>query len=193
MRVLVVHAHPDPESFGAALNRAVVESLAAGGHDVDLCDLHAEDFQPILTRAERVGYHDLANNTTPVRTYVDRLRGAEGLVFVHPVWNYGPPAILKGWLDRVLLPGVSFGMVDGQVRGILTNIRKAAIVTTYGGTRWRAFAMGDPPRKYFTRVMPAITRNPRPVTYLAHYDMNRSTPETRAAFVSKVRDTMRRF
>ena len=49
-----------------------------------------------------------------MRTYVERLRGAEALVLVFPVWNYGYPAILKGFFDRVFLPGVSFRLVDGE-------------------------------------------------------------------------------
>jgi NAD(P)H dehydrogenase (quinone) len=58
---------------------------------------------------------------------------------VFPVWNFGYPAILKGFLDRVFLPGVSFRLVDGKVKPNLTHIRKLAAVTTYGGTRLRAF------------------------------------------------------
>jgi putative NADPH-quinone reductase len=187
MRVLVLYAHPDPDSFGAALHRAVVEELRAAGHEVDDCDLYAEDFQPVLTRAERVGYHDLAHNRAPVSRYVDRLLSAEALVVVTPVWNFGWPAILKGFFDRVFLPGVSFRLVDGKVGGALTNIRRLTVVTSYGGTRWRAFMAGDPPRRIATRVLAAVTGLGATVSYLAHYDMNRSTDATRRAFLARVR------
>jgi putative NADPH-quinone reductase len=187
MRVLVLYAHPNPESFGAALHEATVESLRKAGHAVDDCDLNAEGFQPVLTRQERVAYHDIPMNTDPVAGYVERLRRAEALVIVTPVWNFGWPAILKGFFDRVFLPGVSFALKDGKVRGVLTNIRRIAVVTTYGGTRWRAFLVGDPPRKIATRVLRAVTDFKTPIAYLAHYDMNRSTPETRGAFLAKVR------
>ncbi|MEI8146698.1 MAG: NAD(P)H-dependent oxidoreductase, partial [Alphaproteobacteria bacterium] len=66
MRVLVVFCHPNPESYCAALHAEVVTSLKAGGHEVDDCDLYAEGFEPVMSRAERVGYHDLASNTLPV-------------------------------------------------------------------------------------------------------------------------------
>lgn len=187
MRVLVLYAHPNPESFGAALHAAAVESLRKAGHDVDDCDLNAEGFPPVLTREERVAYHDIPTNTDPVAGYVERLRRAEALVIVTPVWNFGWPAILKGFFDRVFLPGVSFALKDGKVRGVLTNIRRITVVTTYGGTRWRAFLVGDPPRKIATRVLRAVTDFKAPIAYLAHYDMNRSTPETRSAFLAKVR------
>ena len=112
MRVLVLYAHPDPESFAAALHRTIVETLAAAGHEVDDCDLYAEGFNPVLSREERVGYHDLAHNQMPVSAYVARLQKAEALVLSYPVWNFGFPAILKGFFDRVFLPGVSFKLVD---------------------------------------------------------------------------------
>jgi putative NADPH-quinone reductase len=190
MRVLVLHAHPNPESYGTALFAAVVESLRDAGHTVDACDLYAEDFQPVLTRAERVGYHDLATNREPVAEYVARVQAAEALVIVSPVWNFGFPAMLKGFFDRVFLPGVSFGIVDGRVRGTLHNIRTLAAVMTYGGDRMRAFLVGDPPRKVVTRVIRAVVHPTARTHYLAHYDMNRSTDATRAAFLEKVRARM---
>ncbi len=184
-RALVLFAHPCPESFGAALHTKVVETLSDRGWDVDDCDLNAEGFQPVLTEEERRNYHDEPANIEPVRDYVERLRAAEALILSFPVWNFGYPAILKGWLDRVLLPGVSFKLVDGKVAPNLTHIRKLAAVTTYGGTRWRAFGAGDPPRKHFTRALWHVTR-PEKMKYLALYDMNRATDAQRAAFLEKV-------
>lgn len=191
MRVLVLYAHPDPESFGAALHACVVKSLAEAGHEVDDCDLYAEGFDPVLSRAERVGYHELASNTDPVAGYVARVRAAEALVLCFPVWNFGYPAILKGFFDRVFLPGVSFKMADGIVRPNLWNIRKLAAVTTYGGTRWRALLMGDPPRRLVKRAVRAVCHPMARPLYLAHYDMNRATAENRAAFLTAVEKKMR--
>ena len=185
MKALVLFAHPCPESLGAALHGRIVETLTKRGWDVDDCDLNAEGFQPVLTEAERRAYHDEPDNIEPVRPYVDRLMAAEALIFSFPVWNFGYPAILKGFLDRVFLPGVSFKLVDGKVQPNLTHIKKLAAVTTYGGTRWRAFAAGDPPRKHFTRAVWHVTR-PEKMRYLALYDMNRATDAQRAAFLDRV-------
>ncbi|WP_181704668.1 NAD(P)H-dependent oxidoreductase [Chthonobacter rhizosphaerae] len=192
MRVLVIHAHPVETSYNAALHAAVVKSLALAGHQVDDLNLYAETFDPVLSREERIGYHDIPSNRAGVGPYVDRLLAAEALVLVYPVWNYGLPAILKGFVDRVFLPGVSFVMRDGKVAPTLTNIRKLAVVTTYGGTRWRAILAGDPPRKIAERVF-RVTMGFPALTYLAHYDMNRSTDASRAAFLAKVRRSMERF
>lgn len=184
-RALVLFAHPCPESFGAALHTRIVDTLTARGWDVDDCDLNAEGFQPVLTEEERRAYHDEPENIEPVRPYVERLLAAEALVFSFPVWNFGYPAILKGFLDRVFLPGVSFRLEDGKVKPNLTHVKKLAAVTTYGGTRVRAFMAGDPPRKHFTRAVWHVTR-PEKMRYLALYDMNRATDTDRSSFLDRV-------
>jgi putative NADPH-quinone reductase len=192
MRVLVVHAHPVPESFNAALRRAAVEGLVAAGHAVDDFDLYAEGFDPVLSAAERRGYHDVPDNRAAVADHVERLRAAEALVLVYPVWNFGFPAILKGWFDRVFLPGVSFDIVDGKVRPALTNVRRLAAITTYGGPRLRAMLVGDPPRRLVTRVLRGTMGFP-PTSYLALYDMNRASDADRAAFLGRAGRAMAGF
>lgn len=191
-RALVLFAHPCPESFNAAVHKVVVDTLGARGWEVDDCDLNAEGFDPVLSEAERRGYHDEPENIAPVQPYVDRLMEAQALVMVFPVWNFGYPAILKGFLDRVFLPGVSFRLVDGKVRPNLQHIRKLAALTSYGGTRSRAFLAGDPPRKSVKRAVWNVCR-PDKLRYLALYDMNRASDARRAAHLARVRKEMERF
>lgn len=193
MRVLVLYAHPVETSYGAALHAAVLEGLAAGGHVVDDCDLYAEGFEPVLSRAERLLYHTVPDNRSGVADYVRRLTAAEAVVLVHPVWNFGYPAILKGFVDRVFLPGVSFDIENGRVKPALHNVRALMAVATYGADRVRAFLAGDPPRKLATRMLRATIRPGARVRYLAHYDMNRSGPESRARFLEKVRAAAERL
>ena len=193
MRVLVYYAHPVETSFVAALHATAIESLRAGGHKVDDCDLNAEGFDPVLSRTERLGYHDTASNRTPVASHVERLLQAEALVLVYPVWNFGFPAILKGVLDRVFLPGVSFHLGGGSYQPGLRHIRRLTAVCTYGGHRWRAMAMGDPPRKCVKRMLRYLISPQGSCDYLAHYDMNNTTPEKRSAFLGKVRGHFQRW
>ncbi|MEP3279313.1 MAG: NAD(P)H-dependent oxidoreductase [Stappiaceae bacterium] len=193
MRVLVIFAHPVESSFQAALHLKVVETLIRAGHKVDDLDLYAEDFDPLLSSEERSNYHNLEADRSAVRPYIDRLTAAEALVLIYPVWNYGFPAILKGFFDRVFLPGVSFEMQDGKVSPSLQNISKLVAVTTYGGTWWRAFLAGDPPRKLIMRFLRAITRPGQGCLYLAHYDMNRSTTRSRETFLDQVAKEMEQF
>jgi putative NADPH-quinone reductase len=116
-------------------------------------------------------------------------------VLSFPVWNFGYPAILKGFFDRVFVPGVSFELTpDGRVKPKLTNIKKIAAVCTYGGTRLRALLVGDPPRKAVKRVFRAQTGSFKtPVKYLAYYDMNRATETSCAEFLRYVKDEMAAF
>lgn len=193
MRVLVLHSHPVAESYGRALYHLTVESLAKAGHEVDGCNLYDERFDPILSAHDRQIYHDYPENTRAVSSYVERLNAAEGLVIVTPVWNFGFPAMLKGYFDRVWLPGVSFALEDGKLTPTLRHIRKLAAVLTYGATPMRAFLAGNPPKKTIKRVIRAQIKIGAPVKFMAHYDMNNCTEETRAAFMNKVRREMERF
>jgi putative NADPH-quinone reductase len=186
MKILVLYAHPVETSFNAALHRTIVERLIASGHVVDDLDLYAEDFDPRLTRTERLAYHDPRGRHDAVDPYVRRLLDAEALVLSFPVWNYGFPAILKGFFDRVFLPGVSFRMVDGKATPSLHNIRKVAAVTTYGGSWFRAALMGNPPKKLIHRMLRLTVKPGAPVSYLAHYSMNLSTQESREKFMARV-------
>lgn len=112
---------------------------------------------------------------------------------VFPVWNFGYPAILKGFIDRVFLPGVSFVLTDGKVQGNLQNIRKLAAVTTYGGTWMRAFLCGDPPRKSVTRHIRAVLHPAARTRYMALYDMNRATEIERRNFRAEVAKKLATF
>ena len=101
--------------------------------------------------------------------------------------------MLKGYFDRVSLPGVTFKMDDGILTPCLNHIRKVGAVLTYGAQRHRAWILGDPPRRVVKRVIRGQVRPLAPVLFLAHYDMNRSTDETRTRFLDKVGTTMARF
>jgi len=200
MRVMVLHAHPVEESFSHSLYDTVLETLKAKGHQVDPVDLYAEGFNPVMSREGRLNYHHVPDNVTPeLKPYVDRLMAAEAMVIVHPVWNYGFPAILKGYFDRVFMPGVSFvleggGAADkGKLKPNLKHIKKVAFVTSYGGDRLRSWIMGDPPRTMARRWGWITFGGWLPPQYLALYDMNNVTKPELEAFVAKVRRAMEKF
>ena len=198
-RAFVLHAHPCRDSYNAALFERTTKALERGGWEVDRCDLYAEEFDPVMSEADRREYHDLSINRSRVAPYVDRLLAARALVLVFPVWNYGFPAIMKGFFDRVFLPGVSFtldgadtgaGADRGRLTGALANIERLAAVTTYGGDRWRTFLAGDPPRKFVTRAVRATVATSARTRYLALHDMNNVGDGGRAAFLDKVEKRM---
>ncbi len=185
MKVLVVYAHPSEASFHAALHRAAITALKTNGHTVDDCDLYAEGFNPVMTREERASYHDTSANRRLVEHHVARLLDADAVVLCYPVWSYGPPAILKGFFDRLLIPGVAFDLVEGKIVRRL-SCKKLAVVTSYGQPRWLAWLNGDPPRKLVTGYLRQVFRPSSGVLYLAHYEMNRATQESRARFLARV-------
>ena len=192
MRALIVYAHPCAESFSAALHTTVLKALTDRGWEIDDCDLNAEGFQPVMTGEERRDYHKIPDNTSPVETYVNRLRAAEALIMIFTIWNFGYPAILKGIMDRVFLPGVTFKLKDGEVQPGLTKIKRLAAFTTYGGTRMRALITGDPPRKCVTRAIRYACGWPKTL-YFGLYDMNNNGPEVLNAHLDRVRNKLQRF
>jgi putative NADPH-quinone reductase len=191
MRILVIYAHPVETSFHAAMHARVVAALLRAGHEVDDCDLYAEGFNPVLSRQERLDYHDTRINRLPVKDYVERLQRAEALVFCFPIWCFGLPAILKGWFDRVLMPGVSFDISDpAHVRPALTHLKRIVALTSYGRPRWMAFLMGDPPRKVIKRYLRALTGGKARIDYHARYHMNVATSEGLERHIRQVESLM---
>ena len=187
MRILVLFAHPVETSFAAAAHATMVAALRKRGHEVDDCDLYAEGFDPVMSREERIAYHEVPANRKHVEPYVRRLEAAEALVFSFPVWNMGFPAILKGFIDRVFITGVTFRLkANGDYVPIMHNVRRMGVVCTYGGTRLLTFLMGDPPRRFLKRSLRATCAPGTRCDYLALYDMDHQTQARREAFLRKV-------
>jgi putative NADPH-quinone reductase len=111
MNVLVVVAHPDPASFNHALARTSADTARRLGHDVTLRDLHAERFDPLLPAPE---IPRGASLPPWLERHCAELAAADGIVIVHPNWWGQPPAILTGWIDRVVRPGVAYAFEEGD-------------------------------------------------------------------------------
>lgn len=153
MRILAVCCHPSQDSFHGDLRAEVLGRLAADGHALTVIDLYAEGFDPVLREAEWRTQGDAGLKAPDIERHVAELRSAQALLLIYPTWWYGMPAMLKGWLDRVWLPGVAFAIEDGRIqRHMLSNIRQFAVVTTHGSPQWfiRLF-MGEPGRKQVVR------------------------------------------
>lgn len=195
MRVLVVYCHPCPESFNAAVKETVLSTLVSSGHELRVIDLYGENFQPAMSADERRGYHDEGGNVRPVERHVEAILWCEMITFVYPTWWFGLPAMLKGWLDRVWVPHVTFEMPTetAGMRPKMQHIRKIAVVTTCGATWWVSKLMGEPGRKTLLRGMRVLCAPRCKTLYLAHYTMDSSTPASRAQYLEKVRKKLARF
>lgn len=194
MRVLIVFCHPSGESFGAALFARAREVLAAAGHELRCLDLYAMEFDPVLSRGELESYlADTGRNVAGLRDHVEAMRWAEALVLVFPTWMYGPPAMLKGWMERVWLPGVAFEVAKGRgarATGCLRNIRHLVVVTTSGSPWWWLRLIRDPGRSMLARGHRVLFHPRCRVRWLQLYGMNHATAAQRAGFLARVERTL---
>lgn len=192
MRILYVYCHPVRESFHAAIRATALAALGDAGHDVDLLDLYAEKFDPVLSEAGRRNYHDVSRNQAGVEQYVARLKSAEALIVQFPTWSFGPPAMLKGFFDRLWMPGVAFDLTDpAHARPTLHNIKRIVGIVTYGRPRYMVLWISDPPRKIITRYLRWFTGGKARTDYYALYHLNVATQAQRTAFIGKVDRAMR--
>lgn len=122
MKILVVVAHPNPESFNHAIAHTAVQSLRAGGHDATLRDLYAERFDPCLPFEE---FTPDATLPPEIESCSNEVLEADGIVIVHPNWWGQPPAILKGWQDRAFRPGKAYKFVVENGEGKPVGLLKA--------------------------------------------------------------------
>lgn len=188
VRVLVIYCHPDPASFTAAVRDRVLSQLEELGAEVRLCDLYAEGFDPVLSRAEWIGYTG-PDNREAVEAHVADLLWCDTLIFIYPTWWYGLPAMLKGWLDRVMLPDVAFLMpkAEGQViRPGLTHVRRIGVFTTCGASWWLTQLVGAPGKRTLLRGIALLCGPRRRTAFVAHYLMDSSTPASRVRHLERV-------
>ena len=195
-RALVIYCHPRTGSFNAAVRDVVLARLQASGAETRLRDLYAEGFSPVLEPHEHEFYLNCPANRAPVADHCNDVEWCDTLIFVYPTWWYGLPAMLKGWLDRVLLPDLAFKMPDAvnkTIRPGLTHINRLGVFTTCGAS-WALTAMiGAPGRRQLMQGVGWLCPRGTRKTFAAHYLMDRSTPESRARHLAYVATRMDRL
>jgi len=189
MKVLVVLAHPNPDSFSHAIVDRVVCALANREHSVSVIDLYALDYSPALTRAELAAYPTSEPAIDPMVIEHTRLiQECSTIVFVYPTWWSSMPAILKGWIDRTMLPGIAFS-VDPQTLKLqpgLTNVRRLIGISTFGGPRLASLVVRDNGSKIVTRSLRAICHRRCRTTWLRMFNVDSSTVAQREKFLRRV-------
>jgi NAD(P)H dehydrogenase (quinone) len=189
MQALVVIAHPCDDSFNHAAARSAVQGLERAGHQVDLIDLYADGFGAAMSLPERLAYETDQPILDPqVADHVARLRTAQILVFVYPTWWSGLPAILKGWLERVLVPGVGFRFDErsGTIRPGLRHVRRIVGISTYGSPRPYVRLVNDNGRRMLTRALRMSCGVRVRTTWLGLYAMDTTGADDRSEFLDRV-------
>lgn len=196
MKALIVFCHPKPGSFNHAVLKTVTAELQAAGAEYRVADLYAESFTPVLSRQEWECYEDTQENTCATGPHVDSVLWCDTLIFIYPTWWFGPPAMLKGWLDRVLVPGVAFSMPTADnptfAKG-LTHITKLGLFTTCGASWLLTRYVGAPGKRTIMRGLKPLCHPKAKTAFAAHYRMDFSTPQSRARHLARVQAKTRRL
>jgi NAD(P)H dehydrogenase (quinone) len=191
MKVLLVFTHPSPQSYTAAVLVRALAGLATGGHEVDVIDLYAEGFDPQLTADERFRSGDDPATDPHVQRQVELLRRAEAVVFVHPTWWSGPPAMLKGWLDRVWVSDVAYTVGRrGRLRPALRHVRRLVVITSHGSSKIVNMVEGESGKLLFGRSLRRLIAPFGRFRWISLYNIDRATPARREAHLTRVEKAM---
>lgn len=196
MKALIVYCHPSPASFNHAVLETVLSALRQQGIEHRTIDLYAEQFDPRLSIEDWNEYEDTRVNTSRIAQHVESLRWCDSLIFIYPTWWFGQPAMLKGWLDRVLVPGVAFNMPTEHTPRIthsLHHIRRLGVFTTCGATWWFTRLVGAPGKRILLRGLRSCLNPRATISFAAHYRMDSSTDESRARHLWQVTEKTRRL
>lgn len=134
MKILIVYAHPNPASFNGAALEQVEQGLAEASHDVTIIDLYQENFDPVLRFNSDKKRRDL-HLDPEMEKYRKLIGEADHLIFIYPIWWYGPPAILKGFIDRVFVSGFAYTYEANLPKGMLRN-KTAWVIYTLDSPKW---------------------------------------------------------
>lgn len=197
-KAYVVFCHPRHESFGTAMLERTLAGLHAGGHEVRVCDLYAEGFDPDLTadvvRAQLVDHREHPEARPGIQPYVDDLLWCDALVFVHPTWWSGQPAMLKGFIDRVFVKGVAWDLPDGatRLRPRLAQIRRIVTVTSHGSPKHTNMVQGESGKRIASRSLRVMCHRFCRTRWIALYDIDRASEADRTAFLARVERRLQR-
>lgn len=147
---LIIYAHPKTEGFCSYILKEVKNELSKKEVDFEVLDLYQLDYDPIMKKKEHytAGNDEISDLN---KNFQDKIKKADRLIFIYPVWWASMPAILKGFLDRVFTPGFAFSyegkrLISALPEGLL-NDKKALVFQTLGGPRWAYFLLGNPPKR----------------------------------------------
>lgn len=194
MRVYLVFCHPHKNSFNNAVRQSTIKAIENNGHELRQVDLYSLNFNPVISQGEWTDYLSPNRNDKEIIAFGDDLIWADALIFVYPTWWYSLPALLKGWLDRVFVPGIAFELnPEGNITPRLTNITRLGVITTCGSKWLFSKWIGEPGRRLLINGIGALCHPKCKKLFLAQYNMDQINNAAREKFLEKVSDRIERF
>jgi NAD(P)H dehydrogenase (quinone) len=187
-RVLVIYAHPYPDSLIGAARDALLESLIGSGHEVRITDLYGSGFDPVMSATER-REHRFPGVSEDLAPHAEDLRWCDTLVLVYPTWWSAQPAIMKGWIDRVWTSGVAWELPEGanRLKPLLTNITRIIVVTSHGSPKWINALQGEAGKRIALRSIRVLCNWRCRTSWWAMYGVDSASPAKTAKFVASIR------
>jgi NAD(P)H dehydrogenase (quinone) len=192
MRTLVVHCHPDPESFTAAVRDRAVDVLRDRGDEVRLTDLYAVRFDPVLSAREAARHLEPGADPS-VADHAADLQWCQRLVLIYPTWWSGQPAMLKGWIDRVWVKDVAFDLPpdSNRIQPKLRNVRRIVAITTHGSSKFVNALEGEVGKRMMTRTLRAVCHPLVRTKWIALYGIDTASEHRKTAFLDRVEKKLR--
>ena len=157
MKVLIIYAHPYEKSFNHSILKIVENSIKQNDAEFDVINLYADGFNPAYTQQELALFREGKTTDQLIEKYQNQIKEAQKLVFVFPIWWNDMPAIVKGFIDKVMKKNFAYKYQKGRMFGLLTNIKDALILTTSSSpTIYLNVVAGTGINKYFKTTLKQI-------------------------------------
>ena len=193
MKVLVVYVHPYEKSFNHAILESVTAGLQEGRHEYEVVDLYAMNFDPILSANDFVLMQQ-GKVADDVAEQQEKIRWCEGLIIIHPIWWENHPALLVGWIDRVLSNGFAYSIDEQGYHALLPHIKKAQFFMTAGGTEEEAVVDGiDICKRIFKDQRTIEFTGAGDVQYEVFYNVIMGDDALRKGYLEKARTMAKEF
>lgn len=173
--ILIIFVHPLEKS----LNRSLLDfitSIASYKSRIKIIDFYGSNINPIMTSVDREFYHDDSYLSEDLEPYKKLFQECDALIIIFPTWIGGPPAIMKGFFEKLLKPGISFNIThDHKLQSLnsFSNIKYILAINTHGGSHINAILSGDYSRKFITRLLYWNFGSVARVRYLGVYNVNK--------------------
>jgi putative NADPH-quinone reductase len=192
--ITIVYAHPLEEGMSAATRNALVEHLKETGQGFNLINLQQEGFNPVMTADERKSFFSSAGKSTDplVQKYQRMLKDADHLVFIFPLWFNEQPAIVKGFFERVCLPGFGYAYTENGTAPLLTHIKRLTVLTASGApTELLTSVFDNMVENQFIRHIVRTMVGSLSGDAAAWINHGPSSPDSLDAHIAKVKDRFR--